>query len=75
MENHHVKWENYGKLTISMAMFNSYVRNCQRIIPDDHQLRLEVQVTILGKLGYSNANPSKEEKTEMKDKARTIRWL
>jgi hypothetical protein len=36
----------------------------------------KVQVTILGKLGYSNANPSKEEKQEMKDKAwRTIGWV
>ena len=26
IENHHVQWENMGKFTISMAIFNKYVK-------------------------------------------------
>ena len=39
MENHNFLWENYGtwqfvmgKSTISMAIFNSYVTNYQRVV-------------------------------------------
>ena len=31
IENHHFQWVNHGKSTISMAIFNSYVTNYQRV--------------------------------------------
>ena len=31
MENHYVQWENYGKLTISTAIFLSKILNHQKI--------------------------------------------
>ena len=39
MENHHFSWENHGKSTISMAIFNSKLLNYQRVAMEAMAIR------------------------------------